>query len=216
MAESRAHLDAALELLCEHPLRGSDLIGVNLYAWGTGFRANDETLRGSLDAASRIFEQAIPLAREQKSLEAEGWSLGSGSDAAWMQGDAEAALTRAAAGARDRRADREPVLAGGRSGFLGRALVLSEYADGAIPLLEDTLRTARERAQGSRGKRGSWLPWQRRCSRWPSSIGRERSPRRRSPRGSASARRCTSPRRSSSACSARWAPRRYALARELG
>jgi adenylate cyclase len=148
LAESRARLDAALEVLAEHPLWGSDLIGVNLYAWGIGFRASDETWRGSLDTASRIFEQAIPLAREQRSLEAEGWSLGYGSDLSWWQGDAEAALTRAQQALEIAERIGSPFSRVLAQGFLGRALVLSGHAEEAIPLLEDTLRTARGRRTG--------------------------------------------------------------------
>jgi len=148
LAESRARLDAALEVLSEHPLWGSDLIAVNLYAWGSGYRVNDEILRGSLDAASRIFEQAIPLAREQKSLEAEGWSLGIGSDAAWMQGEAEAALTRAQQALEIAERIGSPFSRVLAQGFLGKAMILSGHAEEAIPLLEDTLRTARERRTG--------------------------------------------------------------------
>jgi adenylate cyclase len=152
LAESRARLDAALEVLSEHPLWGSDLIGVNLYAWGVGYRGSDETLRGSLDAASRIFEQAIPLAREQKSLEAEGWSFGLGSEAAWMQGDAQAALTRAQQALEIAERIGSPFSRVLAQGFLGKALVLGGHADDAISLLEDTLRTARERRTGLEGE----------------------------------------------------------------
>ena len=152
LAESRARMDAALELLSLHPLWGSDLIGVNLYAWGVGFRTGDEALRGSLDAASRIFEQAIPLAREQRSLEAEGLSLGYGADLAWWQGDAEAALVRAQQALEIAERIGSPFSRVLAQGFLGKALVLGGHAEEAIPLLEDTLRTARERRTGLEGE----------------------------------------------------------------
>jgi class 3 adenylate cyclase len=148
LEESRARLDAALEALSLHPHWGSDLIGVDLYAWGDGYRASDETWRGSLDAATRIFEHSIPLAREQKSQEAEGWNLGMGSDAAWMQGDAEAALTRAQQALEIAERIGSPFSRVLAQGFLGKAMILGGHAEEAIALLEDTLRTARERRIG--------------------------------------------------------------------
>jgi adenylate cyclase len=152
LAESRARLDTSLEHLREHPEHGLDLIGVNLYAWGMGQRANDEMLRGDLGAARRMLEQALPIAREQGSPEAEGWNLSYQSDLAQILGDGEVAVARAQQSLEIAERIGSPFSRLLAQSFLGSALLLAGQTSAAIELLEEALRTARERRTGLEGE----------------------------------------------------------------
>ncbi len=152
LAESRERLDAALPHLREHPVHGLDLIGVNLYAWGLGQLANDEMLRGSLDTARQMLEQALPVARDQRSPEGEGWSLGNDSERARILGDVEVAVARAQQSLDIAERIGSPFSRLYAQGFLGSALTLAGHAAEAIGLLEEALRSARERRTGLEGE----------------------------------------------------------------
>ncbi len=159
LREALRYAERGLELTRIDQRLGFDLIGFRPYAFYTCIRGLLLAPLGRIREAARIWEEAIPLAREHEhDVEPLGWTYGDVVSGGWYTGDAPTAQTHAVQAVEIAEKIGSPFSRVLAYGWRGLAYLTAEDWPETVAAMEQTLDFSRTRGIG-REKESYYLAW---------------------------------------------------------